>query len=130
MLLTMGLLLTEDHGTIGVYMSFVGKIFNIGAWATQLTYVAELLPSEVRSTGIAACMLIGNCGAMIAPLILTIDIDWLPLTVFGTISIMSATIHLFLPELTGIPMFMTIDDQRRYYSKVTTTTKYLLEVVH
>lgn len=44
-------------------------MFNIGAWGVMLTYIAELLPSDVRSAGISACMLFGNLGVMIAPII-------------------------------------------------------------
>ena len=107
-----------DYPTVGVYLSFIGKIFNIGAWCVQLTYIAELFPSDVRSAGIAMCMIVGQVGTMIAPPILRLQYEWLPLTVFGVLSLFSAFMHFFLPDLTSVPMFNTTAEQKRYFSKV------------
>ena len=42
MLVTLTLFQT-GHPTVGVYLSFVGKIFNIGAVCVQRTFIAQLL---------------------------------------------------------------------------------------
>merc|ERR1712086_1162606 len=89
MLLAMGLLqLKSNAATIGVYMSFAAKVLNIGGWSTQVTYIANLLPSDVRSSGIALVR-IGSVCTLLAPLIITVKLDWLPLTVFGVLSLLS-----------------------------------------
>ena len=119
MLITLTLF-EKDYPTVGVYLSFIGKIFNIGAWCVQLTYIAELFPSDVRSAGIAMCMIVGQVGTMIAPPILRLQYEWLQLTVFGVLSLFSAFMHFFLPDLTGVPMFNTTAEQKCYFSKVKT----------
>ena len=118
MLLAMGLLqLKSNAATIGVYMSFAAKVLNIGGWSTQVTYIANLLPSDVRSSGIALVR-IGSVCTLLAPLIITVKLDWLPLTVFGVLSLLSGGIQWFLPDLAGVPMFLFVEDQERYFSKV------------
>ena len=125
MLVTLTLFET-GYPTIGVYLSFIGKIFNIGAWCVQLTYIAELFPSDVRSAGLAMCMIVGQLGTMIAPPILRLQYEWLPLTVFGVLSLLSAFLHFFLPDLIGVPMFNTVAEQKRYFSKVRAKFKLTL----
>ena len=66
----------------------------------------------------AMCMIVGQLGTMTAPPILRLPYEWLPLTVFGTVSLLSAFTHYFLPNLTDVPMFNTTAEQKRYFSKL------------
>ena len=123
MLLTMGLLQTP-YAIVGVYMSFAAKVLNIGGWSAQVTYMAELFPSDVRTSGLA---LVSTCSSMclfLAPLIVTAPWDWLPMTTFGVLSLLCGTLQWLLPDLTGVPMFMYVEDQQRYYSKVNKRDHY------
>ena len=54
----------------------------------------------------------------LAPLTVTAPWDWLPMATFGVLSLLCGTLQWLLPELTGVPMFMYVEDQQRYYSKV------------
>ena len=119
MLVTMGLLQSPQEVTqsAGVYMSFVAKVLNIGGWSSQVSYIANLFPSDVRSTGIALARL-ASVFTLVAPLILTATWEWLPLATFGVLSLIGGLLQHFLPDLTDVPMFLSTDDQQRYFNKV------------
>ena len=61
-------------------------------------------------------MLFGMLSTMIAPVLLSISISWLPLATFAAISILAALAHVFLPDLTTVPMFTSVQEGDRYYS--------------
>ena len=44
--------------------------------------------------------------------------SWLPLTTYGILSIVGALCTFFLPELGTVPMFTTVAEGERFYSKV------------
>ena len=117
MLVTMGLLQTARTAETGVYMSFVAKVLNIGGWSTQVSYIANLFSSDVRSTGIALARIAG-VWQLLAPLIITSSLDWLPLTTFGALSLLGGALQFYLPDLTDVPMFLSTEDQQRYFAKV------------
>ena len=118
MLLTMGLLKSPNTMMGGVYMSFAAKTLNIGGWSTQITYMAQLFPSDVRSSGMALVMICSSTSLFLAPLIIGTTLDWLPMCTFGVLSLLSGLLQWFLPNLTNVPMFLNVEDQQRYYSKV------------
>ena len=112
----------------GVYLSFVAKMFNLGAWGAIMTYVNELLPTDVRSAGVSTVMLFGFLSSMLSPLLISVPISWLPLTVFATISFIAALGHWFLPDLSTVPMFASVEEGQRYYTS-RKTTKNLAKII-
>ena len=50
--------------------------------------------------------------------LITAQWEWLPLATFGMFSLLSGWLQSFLPDLTDVPMFLYVEDQLRYYSKV------------
>ena len=118
----------EKCGKTGVYLSFVAKMFNLGAWGAIMTYVNELLPTDVRSAGVSTVMLFGFLSSMLSPLLISVPISWLPLTVFATISFIAALGHWFLPDLSTVPMFASVEEGQRYYTS-RKATKNLVKII-
>ena len=50
-----------------VAVTLVGKMCITFSWAVLFLYTAELLPTEVRTSGIGSSSFIGRFGGMIAP---------------------------------------------------------------
>ena len=68
-------------------------------------------------------MLFGMLSTMVAPVLLSVPISWLALATCAAISILSSFAHLFLPDLSEVPMFTTVQEGERYYSAINRPTK-------
>ena len=62
-------------------------------------------------------MVMALLSTMISPLMLSIPIIWVGLTTFAIVSILAAVALTFLPDLTSVPMFTSVGEAEKYYSK-------------
>ncbi|PIK33296.1 putative organic cation transporter protein-like [Apostichopus japonicus] len=69
-------------------------------------YTAEILPTSVRTVGIALCTTASNLTVALASLILLLSAIWeeLPYLIFGTFTIVGGLLVLLLPETRGCPL--------------------------
>ena len=119
------------------WMAFTGKFFISGSFSVIYTYTAELFPTNVRTVGLGLGSLGGGLGGIVAPYILTfqaiklfysvrlqlflqkppISIKWLPAAIFSVTCIMSAFFLLLLPETKGQPLYESVADADRAWSR-------------
>ncbi|KAK0064416.1 organic cation transporter protein [Biomphalaria pfeifferi] len=107
----------QSHMWIATVLAMIGKLCSSACYAILYILSAELFPTVIRNSGIGFCSVFENIGGMISPYIADMGIvlggafaQGLPMTVFGTVSIIAAFLSLFLPETLHRTLPETIQD--------------------
>ncbi|XP_071816093.1 organic cation transporter protein-like isoform X3 [Apostichopus japonicus] len=93
-------------GNWRIAVALLGKFCISASFAIIYFYTAEILPTSVRTVGIALCTTASNLTVALASLILLLSAIWeeLPYLIFGTFTIVGGLLVLLLPETRGCPL--------------------------
>ncbi|XP_040604715.1 solute carrier family 22 member 12 isoform X2 [Mesocricetus auratus] len=99
---------------------------SLGAAFTCATiFSSELFPTVLRMTAVGLCQIATRGGAILGPLVPLLGVygSWMPLLVYGVLSVLSGLAALLLPETKNLPLPDTIQDiQKQSVKKVTHDT--------
>ncbi|KAK2715488.1 hypothetical protein QYM36_010185 [Artemia franciscana] len=103
---------TTAGSTAVITMVMIGKFFIAGSFAIIYNYTAELFPTVVRSSAMGSGAMCARLSGALTPLISLLDSfdPKLPSVIFGTISLISGFLTLFLPETLGKTMPQTLEE--------------------
>ncbi|CAI9731808.1 organic cation transporter protein-like [Octopus vulgaris] len=90
----------------------LGKFGIAAAFASVYLLSAEIFPTVVRANGLGVASVSARIGGIIAPFILQLSayIKWLPLSIYGVLSVMSGMLLLLLPEPKDKDLPQTFED--------------------
>ncbi|CBY41288.1 unnamed protein product [Oikopleura dioica] len=115
--------ITTPALTIGWYTNiaaFFGKFTISAVFCALFTLSAELFPTEVRSIGVSITSMIGRVGSIVAPFLNIFltwpGLEWLPHTIFASLSILSGLSLLLLPETKSLPLFQTVVEAEEFHA--------------
>nr|XP_006980771.1 solute carrier family 22 member 12 [Peromyscus maniculatus bairdii] len=101
-------------------------VLGLGSLGSAFTCVtilsSELFPTVLRMTAVGLGQVAARGGAILGPLVPLLGVygSWLPLLVFGVVSVLSGLAALLLPETKNLPLPDTIQDiQKQSVKKVT-----------
>lgn len=82
------------------------------SYSATMQWAAEVLPTEVRGSGVSLVHIFGYVGTVISPLIVYLNTVayWLPLTIIGSVAALGALTAMFLPETANKEMPHTFED--------------------
>ncbi|XP_030833206.1 organic cation transporter protein [Strongylocentrotus purpuratus] len=113
-----------DLSPVIVTVAMAGKFCISASYAIVFLYASELFPTVIRNLGLGVSSFSSRVGGIVAPFLLALDVYevWLPMTIFGTLSILAGFSVLPLPETLGRTQPQTIQDaealHRRTRSKL------------
>lgn len=94
-----------------------GKFGASAAFAVIILYTGELYPTEIRSTAIGLCSVMGRVGGITAPQIAlylpTVTFDAFPMVLMGSVSVAGGLLVLMLPDTLGRPLVEAVGDVDR-----------------
>jgi len=99
-----------------VAVTLMGKMCITFSWAVLFLYTAELLPTEVRTSGIGSSSFLGRFGGMIAPWIEVLGKNYhpyIPAIVFGVNALLAGILAIMLPETHGRDLPYTIEEAEK-----------------
>lgn len=101
---------------ITLTLEMLGKFGVTTAFTIVYAYTAELYPTVLRNTAVAACSMASRGGSIIAPYFIYLRSYWisLPYVLMGTITVLSGIISLLLPESYGLPLPETVDQMQPF----------------
>ncbi|XP_018021226.2 organic cation transporter protein [Hyalella azteca] len=94
-------------------LAMIGKLCISMAFQIIYLYAVELLPTEIRSTGIGSMVFVSRFGAIVSPFIIDTlgsSVPWAPSLLFGMLSLVAVPLCLRLPETLGQPVVDTITE--------------------
>ncbi|XP_072167135.1 organic cation transporter protein-like [Diadema setosum] len=103
----------NDLSALIVTIAMVGKFCISASYAIVFLYASELFPTVVRNLGLGVSSFSSRVGGIVAPLILLLDESvalWLPMSIFGTLSVLAGLTVLPLPETLGRTQPQTVRD--------------------
>ncbi|XP_070568129.1 organic cation transporter protein-like [Ptychodera flava] len=102
-----------------VTLAMIGKYGISSSFAIVFIYVAELIPTPVRSMGVGICSTSAFIGAIVSPQVLLLKTFWAPLppVIFGVASILAGIMVLPLPETRGKKLPETMAEGERFGQK-------------
>ena len=109
-----------------VVVTLVGKMCITFSWAVLFLYTAELLPTEVRTSGIGSSSFIGRFGGMLAPWIELLGKNYhpyIPAIVFGCNALLAGLMAILLPETQGRELPYTIEEAEKLELKTFSSKK-------
>lgn len=104
--------LPEDEPFIRLILFLVGKSAITVSFTVLYVYAAELYPTNLRSSLMSTCSMLGRIGSILAPqkpLLMRYNAS-LPLLLFGSISIVSGLLVLRFPETLNTNLPDTIEE--------------------
>jgi len=95
----------ESSRAMMIVLAFIARGLAMGASSMTWIVTAELLPSQVRTTGHAAANAIARLGGAVSPFLINESVDMYIIgTVMGCVSIATSVIAWNLPETRGIAL--------------------------
>ncbi|XP_041475653.1 organic cation transporter protein-like [Lytechinus variegatus] len=103
-------------GPVRAGVAFIGKFGISGAFNLIYLFTLELYPTILRTVGLGICSMAGRIANMLAPLVLLTGDLWIhsPLLIFGTCTVLSGLLCLFLPETRGKKLPETVEDGENF----------------
>ncbi|XP_022101568.1 organic cation transporter protein-like isoform X1 [Acanthaster planci] len=101
-----------DLSALLVAMAMIGKFYANAAFEVTLLISAEVFPTVLRNTATGSSSTIGRSSAIMAPFIvyLTEVRSFLPMVIFGCLSLVASGLVILLPETKNKPLPETYDD--------------------
>ncbi|XP_071803110.1 organic cation transporter protein-like isoform X2 [Asterias amurensis] len=95
-----------------VATSIIGRYFAAAVFDITYLISVEIFPTVLRNIGLGTCVTVGRVGGVIAPFVVYLNTvsGWLPLTIFGAISITSGLLVSLLPETRHTRLPETFED--------------------
>uniref|UniRef100_F7HXZ3 Solute carrier family 22 member 12 n=1 Tax=Callithrix jacchus TaxID=9483 RepID=F7HXZ3_CALJA len=115
-------LVPQEMGDLRSALAVLG-LGGVGAAFTCITiYSGELFPTVLRMTAVGLGQMAARGGAILGPLVRLLDVHgpWLPLLVYGMVSVLSGLAALLLPETQNLPLPDTIQDVQNQAVKAAT----------
>ncbi|GFO12340.1 organic cation transporter protein [Plakobranchus ocellatus] len=113
------IVLEVDASWINMVLSNLGKFFITSSFALVWIYTPEVLPTQLRQSGLGVCSFTGRVGGMISPYIASLNTviagpmgRVLPLLIFGLAAICSGMFSLFLPETSRRKLPETLEEAK------------------
>ncbi|KAG7157447.1 Organic cation transporter protein-like 7 [Homarus americanus] len=110
----------SDISWLVMTLAMIGKLTISGVLIIVILYQTELIPTEVRMQGEATTGMMGQLASAASPYLIDIPgpmRSWLPSTIFGVSSFLSALSLLTLPETRLMAMPDTINDLEDVFSE-------------
>lgn len=107
------------HPHLHAALTSLGCVCMSAAFGMGFVYTGELLPTELRAVGLAACSFVARLGGFCSPLLLLLS-EAAPAACYvlwACIALAAAAATLRLPETRGEPTLETVDDLRRQAAK-------------
>ncbi|XP_052828494.1 organic cation transporter protein isoform X3 [Octopus bimaculoides] len=97
-------------------MVILGKFGISAAFASIYLLSAEIFPTVVRGNGLGVASMFARFGSIFAPFILQLSsyVRWLPLSVYGLLSVVAGLLLLCLPETKHRDLPQTFDDLKAW----------------
>nr|XP_039326673.1 solute carrier family 22 member 12 isoform X2 [Saimiri boliviensis boliviensis] len=105
-------LVPQEMGALCSALAVLG-LGGLGATYTCIIiYSGELFPTVLRMTAVGLGQMAARGGAILGPLVRLLNVHgpWLPLLVYGMVSVLSGLATLLLPETQNLPLPDTIQD--------------------
>ncbi|ESO08452.1 hypothetical protein HELRODRAFT_74952 [Helobdella robusta] len=102
-----------------IMLVLIGKMCVTASWSMAICFTNELYPTMLRGRGLLTCTLFGNLGNALSPqinLLGQLMNPIIPPFVFASLSVISSTICLLLPETKGMPLYDTVEEMRNNVS--------------
>ncbi|XP_072302145.1 solute carrier family 22 member 4-like [Eucyclogobius newberryi] len=95
---------------VAVALEMLGKFGVTAAFTIVYAYSAELYPTVLRNTALASCSMAARVGGIVAPYFIYLRSFWvsLPYILMGTLTVLTGTLSLLLPESHGRPLPETL----------------------
>ncbi|XP_022079995.1 organic cation transporter protein-like [Acanthaster planci] len=95
-----------------VAMAMVGKYFSTAAYEVTMLIGAEVFPTVLRNIATGSSATVGKTSTIIAPFIVLLKdaVSFLPMTIFGTLSLVAAFCVCLLPETRNRPLPEQFED--------------------
>ncbi|CAH1775500.1 unnamed protein product [Owenia fusiformis] len=102
-----------------VILSNVGKIGAAASFQIIYTYTSEMFPTGIRAVTVGSASMVARISAMASQQLGQLDSVWLPLpsVIFGSTTVVSGFLALFLPETLGKKLPETIEDGELFGTK-------------
>ncbi|KAK7107420.1 organic cation transporter protein-like [Littorina saxatilis] len=97
---------TEALQTATIVLAMVGKFGITASYGIIYLAAAEVFPTVVRNIGMGVSSMSARIGGILAPIILESAsvLPVLPMLLFGSLSVLAATLAFLLPETAGRPL--------------------------
>ncbi|XP_022095297.1 organic cation transporter protein-like [Acanthaster planci] len=95
-----------------VVMAVFGKFCITCSFGVAFLYSTEIFPTPVRNIGFGMSSFCGRVGSIVAPFVVYLDkvSHFIPLNIFGGLSLLAAGLVLVLPETRNKPLPETIEE--------------------
>lgn len=105
-----------NMAALAIALEMLGKFGATTAFTIVYAYTAELYPTVLRNTAVAACSMAARIGSIIAPYFIYLRSYWisLPYVLMGIITILSGILSLLLPESHGFPLPETVGQMQPF----------------
>ncbi|XP_071798000.1 organic cation transporter protein-like [Asterias amurensis] len=89
-----------------------GKFCITSSFSVAFLYGAEIFPTPVRNIGFGIASICGRVGSILAPFIIYLEeySSYLPLNIFGGLSLIAGVLVVLLPETRNKPLPETMED--------------------
>ncbi|XP_072035610.1 organic cation transporter protein-like [Amphiura filiformis] len=90
----------------------IGKFCISSSFGIAWLYATEIFPTVIRNVGFGACSFFARVGSILAPFVILLEdtSHYLPLGIFGVMSLIAAVLGLWLPETRNRALPETIED--------------------
>ncbi|EOD26238.1 hypothetical protein EMIHUDRAFT_457366 [Emiliania huxleyi CCMP1516] len=107
------------EGSLHAAISTLGTVCVSCAFAGGYVLSAEVLPTDVRATGLALCSQVARIGGFLSPLLLLAGdrSPPVPYAVWGALSLLAGIATWLLPELCGEGSLESVDDLRQLVAR-------------
>lgn len=98
---------------ISLVLAIIGRFSFAGCFSLIFLYTSELFPTIIRNFSLGACSFWSRVGGVVAPQVLLlgqITVSYLPVIVFGSLSLLGAFLTILLPETKGSKLPDTISE--------------------
>mmetsp|Transcript_5474 Transcript_5474/g.17615 ORF Transcript_5474/g.17615 Transcript_5474/m.17615 type:complete len:148 (+) Transcript_5474:284-727(+) len=107
------------EGSLHAAVSTLGTVCVSCAFAGGYVLSAEVLPTDVRATGLALCSQVARIGGFLSPLLLLAGdrSPHVPYAVWGALSLLAGVATWLLPELCGEGSLESVADLRQLVAR-------------